>query len=148
MRGCWNATTPTSGRCYIKRRWDLRNLQHLKSRLTKKQLVAQCSSIRKQLLSQLKIDEVKLKLQQGEPWCQVSTNYRCICSTDNLYCNHHCNQITYLKPLECLVTRTHNEEDPPWRRICDAKIKATWGEIPKLAIGAVEQCQVKTHIPG
>lgn len=58
---CWNATTPTSGRCYIKRRWDLGNLQHLKSRLTKKQL-----------LSQLKIDEVKLEgYSKGEPGCQV-----------------------------------------------------------------------------
>ncbi len=71
----WNAATqitPARGITY-RGCWDMWILQNLTSTLTNKQLMAQCSNIRKwELLSQLEIDEVQwTSYGKGKPGQQV-----------------------------------------------------------------------------
>lgn len=69
---CYYYSNPRQ-RGYMNRMWEKWLLRYPQSKLTAKQLVAQCSNIHKrQLLSQLEIDEVQHKCHgKGEPVCQV-----------------------------------------------------------------------------
>ena len=56
---CYYTSNPDE-RGHMQKLWDIWMLRNPTSKLTKKQLLAQCSNIRKwQLLSQLEIDEVQ-----------------------------------------------------------------------------------------
>lgn len=75
IRSCWNATIQAiPERGYMQRIWDHWMLRNPQSRLTKKQLLAQCSNIRnRNLLSQLEINEIQQRCYgKGERGRQVS----------------------------------------------------------------------------
>ncbi|KAL7399053.1 hypothetical protein ABVT39_019188 [Epinephelus coioides] len=69
---CYYTSNPNE-RSFVQRMWDIWMLRNPTSRITKKPVLAQCSNIHKrQLLSQLEIDEVQQTCySKGEPGRQV-----------------------------------------------------------------------------